>query len=327
MSQLLSTLRRGSSGPNVGKLQLRLTESGLYRGPADNAFGIGVETAVRAFQSLRGLPADGIVGPQTWSALFPPSTSAPSAGLLSEAPLAERCLALTGAFETSAGFPDCFAGIAGDFDGQGLSFGVLQWNIGQGTLQPLLAEMLSEHKAVAAEVCGDRLDAVRAMLVAPLTAQLQWARSLQDPVSHRVLEPWLGMLLALGRTPEFQAVQVEHAAPVHTSAVELCTRFGVTTERALAMMFDIRVQNGSISSATEARIRADFAAIPAGGTLEDVEVTKLRSIANRRAEASSPTFREDVRVRKLTIANGYGTVHGVDYDLERQFGIRLQTAT
>jgi hypothetical protein len=72
------------------------------------------------------------------------------------------------------------------------------------------------------------------------------------------------------------------------------------------------------------KIRADFAAIPADADPMDAEVARLQSIANRRAEAASPAFVEDVRVRKLTIANGAGTVHGVPYDLEQQFGIRLQ---
>jgi hypothetical protein len=56
----------------------------------------------------------------------------------------------------------------------------------------------------------------------------------------------------------------------------------------------------------------------------DAEVARLQSIANRRAEASSAQYVEDVRVRKLTIANGSGTVHGMSYDLENQFGIGLR---
>jgi hypothetical protein len=89
-------------------------------------------------------------------------------------------------------------------------------------------------------------------------------------------------------------------------------------------MFDISVQNGSISSATEAIIRQDFAAFPNDLSPMDLEVAKMRSIANRRAEAANPKFIEDVRVRKLTIANGQGTVHGVTRNLEQDFGIRLQ---
>jgi hypothetical protein len=103
----------------------------------------------------------------------------------------------------------------------------------------------------------------------------------------------------------------------------MCGQIGLTTERAIALLFDVCVQNGSLSPATVARIQADFAQIPAGDPM-DVEVARLRSVANRCAEASRPKYVEDVRARKLTIANGQGTVHNILYNLEEQFGIRLQ---
>jgi hypothetical protein len=39
-------------------------------------------------------------------------------------------------------------------------------------------------------------------------------------------------------------------------------------------------------------------------------VARLRIFANRRAEAANPKWVEDVRMRKLTIANGQGTAAG-----------------
>ena len=41
-----------------------------------------------------------------------------------------------------------FAALSGDFDGQGLSLGVCQWNLGQGTLQALLRAMDADHSDV-----------------------------------------------------------------------------------------------------------------------------------------------------------------------------------
>jgi hypothetical protein len=46
-------------------------------------------------------------------------------------------------------------------------------------------------------------------------------------------------------------------------------------------------------------------------------------VANRRAAASRPAYVNDVRNRKLTIANGHGVVHGRRYDLAGQYGITL----
>jgi len=63
------TLRRGSRGPAVVRLQQAIAALGFDPGPADGKFGARTEAAVRAYQTARGLTVDGIVGPQTWAAL------------------------------------------------------------------------------------------------------------------------------------------------------------------------------------------------------------------------------------------------------------------
>jgi hypothetical protein len=62
-------LRKGSTGPNVLKLQVALLANGFDPGLADGVFGGKTDSAVRAFQGAHGLMADGIVGPNTWAAL------------------------------------------------------------------------------------------------------------------------------------------------------------------------------------------------------------------------------------------------------------------
>ena len=171
-------LQLGSTGIDVNRLEQRLKDLNLYTGSVDGMFGGGVEAALKSFQTANGLKPDGTAGPHTWAALFP-GAAAPATPLL-DAPVAERCLALSGAFETSTGFPDCFCGLTGDFDGMGLSYGVIQWNIGQGTLQPLFSDMLSAHADVMASIFHDNLDALQNMLSSPLEAQLEWARSIQE---------------------------------------------------------------------------------------------------------------------------------------------------
>ncbi|MDQ1474764.1 MAG: hypothetical protein QOJ99_6244 [Bryobacterales bacterium] len=309
-------LRLGSGGPDVERLQQKLTALRIYSGPIDGRYSPAVESAVRTFQANNALPADGVVGPKTMTTLFPLN--------MAEEPMAKRCLALTGSFETSKGPPDCFSGLAGNFDGQGFSFGALQWNIGQGTLQPMFHLLATNHADVVQSVFGDGCEVFGKMLALQKADQLQWCHGIQDASGRALAEPWNSRFFALGQTPEFQAIQLAQAECFHKDAVAMCKRFGVATERALALMFDILVQNGAVTSAVEAKIRADFAAIPAGVAPMDGEVLRLRSIANRKAEAANPTFVEDVRRRKLTIANGAGTVHGVVYNLESQFGIRLQ---
>jgi len=126
-------------------------------------------------------------------------------------PLDYRTLALTGAFETDAAVPECFAGLSGNFDGQGISFGALQWNLGQGTLQPLLRQMDTQSPAVVDEIFGPRGPELRAMLAARRDEQLAWAVSIQDRQRSVVIEPWRGLFKTLGRRGEFQVIQTAAA--------------------------------------------------------------------------------------------------------------------
>jgi putative chitinase len=61
-------LGRGSQGHAVVQLQNMLRDLN-FAVAIDGDFGPGTEVAATRFQSENGLPADGIVGPQTWAAL------------------------------------------------------------------------------------------------------------------------------------------------------------------------------------------------------------------------------------------------------------------
>jgi hypothetical protein len=99
-------------------------------------------------------------------------------------PLAGRSLALTGSFETGKLSPDCFSALAGEFDGQGISFGALQWNIGQGSLQPLLKQMFEKHESLVQNIFNQHNGQLKSLADAPLSAQLSARRGSQN-VQHR----------------------------------------------------------------------------------------------------------------------------------------------
>jgi N-acetyl-anhydromuramyl-L-alanine amidase AmpD len=65
------TLKRGSKGWQVKRLQRQLRAAGVFPPPApiDGSFGDLTYTAVFGFQGANGLGKDGIVGPVTWRAL------------------------------------------------------------------------------------------------------------------------------------------------------------------------------------------------------------------------------------------------------------------
>lgn len=235
--------------------------------------------------------------------------------------LNSRCLALTGTFETSCPPPGCFGCITGDFDGQGLSYSALQWNLGQGTLQPLLLEMNSTHAELMSGIFGDGHEQLTQTLAMPRSRQLAWARSIQTP-QHTLEPPWTGRFQALGQTAEFQAAAIRCASALFDEALDLCRKLGFQSQRAAALMFDIKVQNGGIGPNTLTLIESDFAAL-APGDRDVVEVAKMRKTANRIAGSANSRWRETVRSRKLAIANGTGIVNGVHYDLAAQFGITM----
>lgn len=64
-------LQMGSEGAQVSELQAILQLLGYYNGAIDGLYQTGTADAVAAFQQSVGLPADGIVGPVTWSRLLP----------------------------------------------------------------------------------------------------------------------------------------------------------------------------------------------------------------------------------------------------------------
>ena len=59
----------GDTGHRVEELQRALVELGHYSGPIDGVFGAGTESAVKSFQRVAGLVADGVAGSGVWEAL------------------------------------------------------------------------------------------------------------------------------------------------------------------------------------------------------------------------------------------------------------------
>jgi peptidoglycan hydrolase-like protein with peptidoglycan-binding domain len=65
----LPTLRRGNTGENVEYLQRLLNQERFFL-VVDGIFGERTEAAVKQFQTNHHLLVDGIVGSQTWGALY-----------------------------------------------------------------------------------------------------------------------------------------------------------------------------------------------------------------------------------------------------------------
>ncbi len=313
-------LRIGARGPLVVEIQRKLQALQLYLGELDGHFGGGTLSAVRNFQRKNQLQVDGIVGPKTWAALYP-GREPMDHFLQPQTTLMRRCLELTATIETGFKAPRCYTRVAGNFDRQGISYGALQWNLGQRSLQPLLNTYDERYPGGLDEVFDDYAAELRDVFQKPLQEQLAWAVSIQTP-KYRVIEPWVGFFEALGMRKEFQEIQVEFAGVQYKKALAYCRTYGVNSERAVAMMFDIVTQNGSIGKTTKKLILQRFAETSFSDDPSIKEIEQLEIIARLRAQASVKRWQSDVLARKLTIARGEGVIHGEYFDLETIYGIR-----
>lgn len=258
--------------------------------------------------------------------------AAMTGGLTTADTLPKRVLALTASFETGRPFPDCFGVLAGNFDGNGISFGTLQWNLGAGTLQRLLLEMKQRFDAQLQGAMGTLYPPLCAMLEMKTTReQVAWAERIQRTrktatgVLWVVEDAWRAAFNALGQTEGMMQLQVDAAADRYGRALGWCRDWSLTTERAVALMFDIGVQNGRLERGEVlAQVEADIAQLPTSLEPLDAEVEKLVIIATRRAGACAAAWRKDVLDRKLCIARGQGVVHSRRYDLQREFAVGLR---
>jgi len=110
-----------------------------------------------------------------------------------------------------------------------------------------------------------------------------------------------------------QAAQLERARHAYFApALRTASACRLSSERGLALCFDIHVQNGGINGGINNVARAAILQHPAAD-----EQARRIAIAHAVADAAKAEFREDVRARKLTLANGTGTVHGEVFATDR----------
>ena len=66
----MPTLRIGSDHDSVWVIETKLRNLGFFKGIPSTVFDQETETAVKEYQRFAGIASDGIVGPQTYGALY-----------------------------------------------------------------------------------------------------------------------------------------------------------------------------------------------------------------------------------------------------------------
>lgn len=204
--------------------------------------------------------------------------------------------------------------VAGNFDGQGLSLGYIQWCIGQDTLQPLLNRMDREYNDEMRSIFEDNYDSIHNMILDTKENQLEWAKSI-NTLSNTIAEPWYSQFVKLCNNQNFINIESDAIAYKVGQAMIICDKYNLKTVRGFALAFDIAVQNGSISQEADKIIDTAIMENP-----NMIEKDLLKVIANAVADTSTSNI-EDIRARKMAIVNGEGTVHGFELDLEKSYGL------
>lgn len=282
---------RTVQGELIKKIQRKLISGGFLHDKDDGVFGGNSETAVRAFQQQNQLPATGKVDDQTWHKLM--ATPAPD--------LKQRCLQLTADFEGTG-----FTKAVGNFDGAGVTWGIIGFTLSNGELGAVLKQIRTSHPAVFSAAFGDLEPKIVGVLNSSHADQMAFANSISIGSSKmKILDVWAQAFEKLGNDPAVQEIQLQRTQNFFDLAVHDMQRFNLRNELGFALCFDIAVQNGGTDQTERTRINNKIAQNhPA--TEQDVRII----IANVVAENSNHAFIEDVRKRKLTIATAEGTVHG-----------------
>ena len=80
----MTTIKKGSRGDDVKKLQQALNKACNCGLSEDGVFGAKTETALKDYQRKYGLTPDGIAGPKTWSKLGYSTSEVPMSRLIDE---------------------------------------------------------------------------------------------------------------------------------------------------------------------------------------------------------------------------------------------------
>lgn len=290
---------RGSFGDLIRVLQSGLTRLGHYSLRIDGDFGGGTEAAVRSLQIDRGVTPTGRAGIEIWQI----ATGMPWPQLF------ERCLQLTARFEGHG-----YQLIAGNFDGAGLTWGIIGFTLKHGEIQAIVNEIATRAPDLLHSIFGSETNGLIGRFQAnSVDALIEWADSISTGKKKQLVqEPWRSGFAALGAHPLVQEIQRRRARENYfDGATATATRLNLVTELGHALCFDIHVQNGGLKKTVEASFRTAVA--KRSGPRSERKRREL--LARLVAASAKKAFQQDVLSRKQAIAVGAGIVHGQFFQL------------
>jgi len=287
-------------GTVITDVQLALNDAGAGNLVTDGLYGGHTADALETFQRSKGVPVDGNVTDATWTAL-----------MRSDAPaIFDRCLQVTASFEGTG-----FTLVVGNFDGAGITWGIVGFTLRDGELGEVLRAVNRTYPHLVSRAFGRDADLVMEM-TGPNTSRdkkLAWADTIsRGKQKYSVAEPWKTYFHDFGSYREVQLAQLARARDVYWKiATRNAAALGFDEELDLLLLYDVAVQNGGMDSKN--RLEKAQAAIQR--QRPRTQQGKRKIVATVVADTASARYRQDVLDRKTVIATGKGIVHGAKYDL------------
>lgn len=178
----------------------------------------------------------------------------------------KAAVAITPGFEVEG---DPYEGVSGNFDGMGISCGALQWNIGSGSLQPMVKNVGKTRVTAAMPTFGNDLwTACNTTIAKGLAIVNGWQTGSTLKAKARAeFKTFMG-------TPEMRAEQDKLIDKVARQAMSEAEKWATArgtpaTKRLFCWFFDIITQNGGLKGLTFKEV-SDFIKLNQPDKADDV---------------------------------------------------------
>jgi hypothetical protein len=204
--------------------------------------------------------------------------------------LKEKTLGMIAFFETSNTYPECYGITSPNWDGAGVSHGVLQYNYKTGSLQTLWNHMNNNYNQLCRDIFGTDYTKWSDTINATFATQQAFGNEIMNQNNnHLCLPPWDGYFMALGTSQPSIDKQIEMSGSWHINALKWFKNLGLYSRRGYALMFDISVQMGRFLPQNVCLHR--FRQIdPTGKTKAQIEEEKLNIIVELCSNGNNRCF-------------------------------------
>lgn len=201
----------------------------------------------------------------------------------------------------------------------GLSFGIIQFNLGKGTLQPILKDYIKKYESEFKDIFGSSKAKTLKEVVFDYTKsqQVKWGDSITvSRKTGEVRTEWRDPFKKMGSKQNNRNLQVLYAKDYFDRAESFAEKFGIISTQGLAFLFDHAVQSWSFNKSHS--------------TIEE-QIDELDRAHKKQEGVRLPDEDRlsvlldyidsgDESDRRRAIKNGSGYVHGKQYNIAN-FGL------